>query len=96
MSNETIPKNLTFLSSIVDKATSLMKLRDFGDNFSGFLSQLVREEYERRHGPVMFKQPTPTRTGESAASSDEASSRTRSHSRTEMDNSRKPRKFPKG
>lgn len=57
MSNGTIPKNLTFLRNIVDKATALMKLRDFGDNLSGFLSQLVREEYERRHGPVMFPAP---------------------------------------
>lgn len=51
-------KNLTFNPEILKLSVALMKLRKF-DNLSGFLSQLVREEYERRHGAVTFQKPEP-------------------------------------
>jgi hypothetical protein len=46
-------KNLTFATRVLELAQDLMKLRRF-DDLSGFLSQLVREEWERRHGPATF------------------------------------------
>jgi hypothetical protein len=55
-----VPKNLTFHEPVVELAEELMKLRGF-DNLSGFLSQLVREEHERRRGPVTFQdKPAPS------------------------------------
>lgn len=44
-------KNITIGSEIFELATELMKLRRF-DDFSGFLEQLIREEWERRCGPM--------------------------------------------
>ena len=49
-------KNLTFNPHVLDLAEQLMRLRHFSD-LSGFLSQLVREEHERRHGPTLYDQP---------------------------------------
>lgn len=96
MSNGTIPKNLTFLRNIVDKATALMKLRDFGDNLSGFLSQLVREEYERRHGPVMFPAPPKPKPQPPAEKRVESSPHAHSRNQPKTGTARKPRKFSKG
>ena len=63
-SNESTPaharKNLTFPPGVIDLAQEIMELRSFTD-LSGFLSQLVREEWERRRGPAIL--PTePART----------------------------------
>jgi hypothetical protein len=35
-----------------------MKVRRFKD-FSGFLQQLIREDWERRHGPMAFTEAGP-------------------------------------
>ncbi len=53
-------KNLTFHPDVLKLAERLMELRHFSD-ISGFLSQLVREEDERRRGPVMYEQPRPVK-----------------------------------
>jgi len=53
MSGEHERKNLTFNPEVLKVAEQLMELRHFSD-LSGFLSQLVREEHERRHGPVLY------------------------------------------
>lgn len=47
-------KNLTFNPAVLELADELMQLRKFSD-LSGFLSQLVREEHERRQGPATFQ-----------------------------------------
>lgn len=48
-------KNITLPKSIIELADKLMELRKFTD-FSGFAQQLIREEWERRHGPAVFTQ----------------------------------------
>jgi len=48
-----IRRNITINPEIAALAEALMKLRKF-DDFSGFVEQLIREEYERRTGPVQF------------------------------------------
>lgn len=53
MSKERPRTNVSIRDSVLKKARSLMSLRDF-DNFSEFLSTLIREEWERRKGPVEF------------------------------------------
>jgi hypothetical protein len=55
--------NISLPVSIQEKAQAIMAARDFGD-LSGFLQQLIREEYERRHGPApiadeLREPPTP-------------------------------------
>lgn len=47
-------KNLTFHPEILRLAEQLMELRHFGGNLSAFLSQLLREEWERRQSPMTF------------------------------------------
>jgi hypothetical protein len=47
----TIRTTITLPDAIKKKAEAIMEARDFGD-LSGFLQQLIREEYERRHGPI--------------------------------------------
>jgi metal-responsive CopG/Arc/MetJ family transcriptional regulator len=53
---------ITISEALYAKAEELMRLRDFGD-FSGFIQQLIREEYERRHGPATLaeKKKSPAR-----------------------------------
>jgi hypothetical protein len=52
-------KNLTFHPKILQLAEELMALRHFND-LAPFLSQLIREEHERRHGPaVLHDAPSP-------------------------------------
>lgn len=46
-------KNLTFPAPVIELAVELMKLRRF-DDLSSLISQLVREEFERRNGPSTF------------------------------------------
>lgn len=53
-------KNLTFQPEILQLAEQLMELRRFGDNLSAFLSQLLREEWERRQSPMTFSAHQPT------------------------------------
>lgn len=48
-----IRRNITINPEIAALAEALMKLRKF-DDFSGFVEQLIREEYERRTGPVQL------------------------------------------
>jgi len=43
--------SITIPPSVYDLALEVMELRNFTD-FSGFLQTLIREEYERRHGPL--------------------------------------------
>lgn len=52
--------HLTMDVQIHEKATELMRLRYFGD-LSGFIEQLIREEWERRNGPMKF--PAPAEAG---------------------------------
>lgn len=55
--SDTRPRtNVSIRESVLEKARRLMSLRDF-DNFSEFLSTLIREEWERRKGPVEFAEP---------------------------------------
>lgn len=51
-------KNLTFNPKVLELAEAVMAVRSF-DNLSGFISQLIREEYERRHGPATIQNPNP-------------------------------------
>lgn len=94
------------LNDLIDsKVEVLMQFRSF-TNFTAYLEQLIRDDWDERATPEMeawlarllknVPAPTPKRTGAAAASSDEASSRARSHNRAETGSSRKPRKFPKG
>lgn len=46
-------KNFTLNSALLDKAKLLMELRHFS-NLTGLIEQLIREEFERRHGPAVF------------------------------------------
>lgn len=41
-------------ASLLEKAELLMQARDFND-FSGLIQTLIREEYERRHGPMTLQ-----------------------------------------
>lgn len=50
--------NISLTPAIRAMADQIMSLRAFSD-LSGFLSQLVREEWERRHGPIMMPQQSP-------------------------------------
>lgn len=49
-------RNIYMRDSIHQKAMAIMKARDM-DNFSEFLSQLIREEHERRivQSPAIIK-----------------------------------------
>ncbi len=53
-----IRKNTTIGKNILERADAVMKARGF-DDFSEFISALIREEYERRHPPVL----TPSNKG---------------------------------
>ena len=53
--------NITVEESLYAKAQAVMEARDFSD-FSGFLEQLIREEWERRNGPASVRSPA-TRPG---------------------------------
>lgn len=43
--------NVTLNPAVYDLATTIMKVRHF-DEFSGFVEQLIREEWERRASEV--------------------------------------------
>lgn len=45
--------NISINPEVYELATQLMKLRRFSD-FSGFLEQVIRDEWERRNGPAKF------------------------------------------
>ncbi len=47
-----IRKNTTISEAILERAEKLMALRGY-DDYSEFISALVREEWERRHPPVL-------------------------------------------
>lgn len=57
--------NITINEAIYAKAQELMQVTDF-DDFSGFVEQLVRDEWERRHGPAFLVRDAPS-PGEQAA-----------------------------
>lgn len=59
-------RNITIDPSILARANELMNLRCFSD-FSGFIEQLIREEWDRRHGPAQFPIVTPVESGATAA-----------------------------
>ena len=40
---------------MLERAQRIMQLRGF-DDYSEFLSTLIREEWDRRHGPVVFNE----------------------------------------
>ena len=46
--------NLTINSDLYDRAQTLMKLLHHSD-FVGLIEQLIREEWERRHGPLLLR-----------------------------------------
>jgi len=46
-------RNVTLNPHVIARATEVMQLRHF-DDFSGFIEQLIREEWERRNGPAQF------------------------------------------
>lgn len=50
---KTIRKNISISDQMIEMAEQICKLRGFRD-FSGLLEQLIREEWERRNGPVKF------------------------------------------
>jgi hypothetical protein len=50
--------NLSLEPELLKKAKAIMKARDFGTNLTGFIETLIREEWERRHGPVMMLEKT--------------------------------------
>lgn len=53
------PKNITLSKRVMDLAEQIMDVRRF-DDFSGMVQQLIREEWERRHGPmILAERPTP-------------------------------------
>lgn len=52
-------KNITVGSELFELATELMKMRRF-DDFSGFIEQLIREEWERRCGIMAPAQQSPS------------------------------------
>lgn len=61
MSQKSERTNISIAPRIREMAETLMQARAFSD-FSGFLAQLIREEWERRHGPMMVPDanaPTP-------------------------------------
>lgn len=49
------PKNLTLNDRVLTFAERIMQLRGF-DNLTGLVETLLREEYERRHGPLNFEE----------------------------------------
>jgi hypothetical protein len=51
-----IRKNTTISPAILQQAEELMALRSF-DDFSEFVSALIREERERRQGPIHLPEP---------------------------------------
>lgn len=51
-------KSLTFNPEVVARAEAIMRARGF-DEMSDFVSTLIREEYERRHPPVIQESPAP-------------------------------------
>jgi hypothetical protein len=46
--------NISISITVHKLANRLMELRAFDGDFSGFLHTLIREEYDRRKGPVCF------------------------------------------
>jgi hypothetical protein len=50
--------NLTLNQDLYDKAQQLMSLLHHSD-FVGLVEQLIREEWERRHGPLLLEKPPP-------------------------------------
>lgn len=54
-----IRKNTTISPEILKQAEDIMALRSF-DDFSEFISALIREERERRQGPVLLAGATTT------------------------------------
>lgn len=51
--------NITINAEIYDKALEVMATDHF-DDFSGFVEQLVREEWKRRNGPVVIRDQPPS------------------------------------
>ena len=50
---------ITINPAIREQAEELMRARAFSD-FSGFIAQLIRDEYERRHGHAALRDlPSP-------------------------------------
>jgi metal-responsive CopG/Arc/MetJ family transcriptional regulator len=50
--------NISVPESLLEQAKATMEVRAFED-FSGFIQQLIREEYERRHGPQLIQETSP-------------------------------------
>lgn len=59
MSTKARRTNISISPAVRKMADELMDLRAYSE-LSGFLSQLIREEWERRHGPARFPPPTPS------------------------------------
>lgn len=52
---KSVRTTISITPSVYAKAQDIMKVRDFSD-FSGLLHQLIREEWERRRGPVLIRE----------------------------------------
>ena len=46
---------ITINEGLYRRAQKVMAAREF-DDFSGFVQQLIREEWERRHGPMFISE----------------------------------------
>jgi len=52
------PLNLTLNERVIELAERIMDLRGHS-SFSGFVEELIRDEYERRRGPLILKEDAP-------------------------------------
>jgi len=55
------PVNLTLNEKVLEFAAQIMELRGQG-NMSAFVEELIRDEYERRTGPLVLNDATPPTT----------------------------------
>jgi hypothetical protein len=49
------PVNLTLNQRVLELAEQVMRLRGHS-SLSGFVEELIRDEYDRRHGPLVFNE----------------------------------------
>lgn len=49
------PVNLTLNKRVIELAEKIMELRGHS-SLSGFVEELIRDEYDRRHGPLLLKE----------------------------------------
>lgn len=66
MSSKTERTNISIAPRIREMADALMAARAFSD-FSGFVAQLIREEWERRNGPMLLPPAASAPSGTIAA-----------------------------